>query len=900
MPLTPGTRLGPYEIVATLGAGGMGEVYRARDTRLGRDVAVKVLPQHLSASIEVRARFDREAKTISSLNHPNICTLHDVGRAPGEAGSGDTDYLVMELVIGETLAHRLAKGALHVSEVLALGRQIADALDRAHRAGVIHRDLKPGNVMLTKSGAKLMDFGLARASGLGPAASGSEGAPAAMTQSPTVAAPLTAEGTIVGTFQYMAPEQLEGKEADARSDLWALGCVLYEMVTGKRAFDGRSQASLIAAIMHAEPTPASQLVPLSPLALDRVVSACLAKDPADRIQSAHDVKLQLAWIAEGTTPMSAPNAPALPARRRKPSWLQVGLVALAAVAGTAAVIGLLLSGNAAAPGKPQRYVLGMADLQPLSVPMLSPDGSFAVFSARASGGRRLFRRDLSSFDISPIPGTEDGTAPFFSPDGAWIGFATTQAIKKVPVNGGLAQTVLKEPRVDAADWGRDGAIYFTPRLGGADGLTALARVPANGGRATVVAQLDSARGESEAWLPEILPDGKTVLITISGPGTASGWNIEAVRADGSRHLVVEDGQFGRYVRSGHLLYWDFDSKVVLAAPFDPVQARVTGPAAPLTEEVDDNFGFDVAEDGKLIYVPISGAGQGYEVVWLDRQGNVTPASDVKGPWSQPRVSPDGKRILLRKIAVHCELWTLDVGQDRPVPISQGPDQHDAIWSPDGRRIAYQVPNERGQIMTMAVGGAREVRRISQSGSPEIPCSWSAGGNLLAYSVTGRGTLSDIWVRPMDSTSPPAAFLATLFQESDPAFSPDGRWIAYTSNETGAAEVYVRPYPDTGTSWSISINGGGQPVWSRDGKELYYLSGSRMMAVPIETRPAFRSGRPVQLFEGGFEVASSRSFDVAPDGRFVAVRRGAGGSSQMELRMLLNWQDEMKRKAGPSH
>ena len=894
MPLTPGTRLGPYEIVAPLGAGGMGEVYRARDMRLGRDVAVKVLPQHLSANIEVRARFEREAKTISSLNHPNICTLHDVGR------EGDTDYLVMELVIGETLAHRLAKGALQMADALALGAQIADALDRAHRAGVIHRDLKPGNVMLTKVGAKLMDFGLARATALGPAASESVGTPAGLTQSPTVSAPLTAEGTIVGTFQYMAPEQLEGKEADARSDLWALGCVLYEMATGKRAFDGGSQASLIGAIMHTEPTPASQLVPLTPLALDRVVSACLAKDPADRIQSAHDVKLQLAWIAEGATPMSAQGAPALPARRLKPAWIPFSMVALAAVAGTAAVMGLLLPRNATGPGAAQRYVLGMADLQPLSVPMLSPDGSFVVFSARESGGRRLFRRDLSSFDISPIPGTEDGISPFFSPDGAWIGFVTAQAIKKVPVNGGLAQTVLKEPRVDAADWGRQGAIYFTPRYGGADGLTALARVSANGGRATVVAQLDSAKNESEAWLPEILPDGKTALVTISGPGTASGWKIEAVRTDGSRHLVVEDGMLGRYVGSGHLLYFDFDSKVVLAAPFDPVQARVTGPASPLTEEVDDNNGFDVAEDGKLVYVPISGAGQGYEIVWLDRKGNAMPASDVKGPWGQPRVSPDGKRILLRKSGTRCELWTLDVGQDRPARIAQGPDHHDAIWSPDGRRIAYQVPNERGQIMTMAVSGAREVRRISQSGIPEIPCSWSAGGNLLAYSVTGRGTRGDIWVRPMDSTSPPAAFLATPFQESDPALSPDGRWIAYTSNETGVAEVFVRPYPDTGTSWSISTAGGGQPVWSRDGKELYYLSGSRMMAVPIETRPAFRSGTPVQLFEGGIEVSSSRSFDVAPDGRFVAVRPAGGSSSQMELRMLLNWQDEVKRKSGSSH
>jgi len=884
MTLDPGTRLGPYEVVAPLGAGGMGEVYRARDTRLGRDVAVKVLSAKLSQSAEFRARFEREAKAISSLNHPHICVLHDVGR------EGDVDYLVMELVEGETLAARIEKGALATSEVFRIGGQIADALDRAHRAGLVHRDLKPGNVMLTRSGAKLMDFGLARAMGT---VAGAGGVTATLADAPAAGRPLTAEGTIIGTIQYMAPEQLEGQEVDARADLWALGCVLYEMATGKRAFEGKSQASVIGAIMTAEPAPVSQVAPMSPPAFDRLVAACLAKDPSDRVQSAHDVKLQLVWLAEGAMSAAGIAAPPLQVSRRQ-QWIALALVALAAAGATALVMALLPRGRAPAPAPVQRFIVASAELELQCAPVLSPDGASIVFSVREENTRRLYRRAFSSFESTPIPGTEEGQAPFFSPDGAWVGFATETAIKKVPVGGGAAQTICNEPRVGSADWGIDGMIYFTQRSGGTSGNVLLARVPATGGKTEVVAVLDSAASESEAWCPEILPGSGTVLATIS---TGSGWYILAIGAGGSRHMVASNACFARYSPSGHLLYVDFESQAVLAAPFDPVKAEITGPAIPLTEPVDLNFAYDLGASGGLLFVPVT-SGLGDELVWMERDGKSSLACETRGRWRQPRISPDGKRIVVRKQATNCELWTLDVDRGSLGRIAQDADNHDPVWSPDGRRIVYQHAGGNGVVVALAMDGSRATETIAEGASSGSPQSWSARGNLLVYTVIGPRTRSDIWVRAMDGSSPPAPFIATDFDETDPTISPDGKWIAYVSNETGSPEVFIRPYPDTGTASQVSTDGGTSPLWSRDGRELFFTSGTKMMSVPIETKPALRIGTPVRLFDGGFNVAQPRDFDISPDGRrFVVVRHSGGDSGKQEMRIVLNWLEEMKRVGG---
>jgi Tol biopolymer transport system component len=894
MPLAPGTRLGPYEVVAPLGAGGMGEVYRARDSRLGRDVAVKVLPAELAGNPERRARLEREARAVSGLNHPNICVLHDVGR------EGDVDFLVMELVEGETLAQRIEKGPFAPAELLRVGAQIADALDRAHRAGIVHRDLKPGNVMLTRAGAKLMDFGLARAAGAAGSADGPAATAAIFSQSPTASRPLTAEGTVVGTFQYMAPEQLEGHDADARSDLWAFGCVLYEMATGRRAFEGKSQASLIGAIMHAEPPPPSQLVAASPPALDRLIRACLAKDPADRLQSAHDLKLQLAWMAEGGLPASGVAALPPPAAARRTTWGALALVALgsAAISVLATARWVERAATTRTAATMQRYTVGSADLRAQSAPVLSPDGTYLVFSVNDGISSRLVRRDLASFETTPIAGTEEGLAPFFSPDGAWIGFATPDALKKVPAGGGVAQSIAAEPKIDSADWGRDGTIYFTSLEGGRDGRTALARVADTGGRPEVVAVLDTTAAESESWLPEILPDGR-VLVTLFG-GSAGMSRIVVVDRDGTRRTVVEDALLSRYVPSGSLLYFDFGSEAVLAAPFDVAGARVTGPAVPLTEKVDGDHGFDVAPDGKLVYVPARGALDGEPIVWIDRKGGTRPALAQRSNWTEPRLSPDGRRVVLRKIATNCELWMYDLERETLSRIVQGDDNHHPVWSPDGRRIAYEQFSGAGALVTLDVSGTREMTTLASGLDHGSPRSWSAAGDRLAYTVSGRGTGSDIWVRAMDRGTAPTAFRATEAEEGQPAFSPDGRWMAYTSDETGTPEVFVRAYPDDGQVWQISAGGGADALWARDGTELYYVAGTKMMAVPVETRPGLRVGVPTELFDGGFSTSRSRDFDVAADGRFLAVGRAEGKGGGKEIRILLGWEAEVRRVGGPRH
>ena len=891
MTLTPGTKLGPFEITSALGAGGMGEVYLARDTRLGRDVAIKVLPQHLSDNAEVRSRFEREAKTVSSLNHPHICTLFDVGR------EGETDYLVMELIEGETLAERLSKGALPTADVLRLGGQIADALDRAHRAGVIHRDLKPANVMLTKAGAKLMDFGLARATGLAGSGSGSGSTMAALTSSPTVAQALTAEGTIIGTFQYMSPEQLEGGETDARSDLWALGCVLYEMATGRRAFDGKSQASLIGSIMHTVPSPASQHAPMSPPALDQLVAACLAKDPADRVQCAHDVKFQLAWMAQSS--VSGLAAPTLATVKRRPNWLPVGIAAAVGILATALVMTLLGCGGHGASGSAiaQRYSLGHANLSASSTPALAPDGTYAIFSASSGSSSQICRRDLASLEMTPIEGTEGGAAPFFSPDGEWIAFVTADAVKKVPAGGGLAQVIVTEPRVDAGAWGRDEMIYLTPRAGGSDGVTALARVASRGGTLERVATLDSTRSEVETWLPEIMPDGRTVLITVSD---ATGFHLIGIRPDGTRKAVVANAICGRFDASGRLVYFDTNSSAVLAAPFDPLKLELTGAAVPLTDAVRLQNLFALGREGTLLYVPEASAGSNTEVVWLDRKGKAMPAFETRGDWMQPRVSPDGKRVLLRKVGTSCELWVFDTERSALSRIVQDGDTHDAVWSPDGSRIAYDRTGAPAAMVTLTASGARETVTLAEGSERGAPQSWSRGGDLLTYVRSGRGTRQDIWIRPMDGSAPASAFLASPAREDQPAISSDGRFIAYRSGETGTDEIFVRPYPPTGTAWQISAGGGGSPVWSRDGRELYYLTGNKLMAVPVDIRAGFHAGAPVELFEGAIATARLRDYDAAPGGRFIAIRGTAGPAALPEIRVLLNWRSGLKSASRSGH
>jgi dipeptidyl aminopeptidase/acylaminoacyl peptidase len=898
MSLTPGTRLGPYEIVAPLGAGGMGEVYRAKDSRLGREVAVKVLPQHLCANAEVRARFEREAKTVSSLNHPHICTLHDVGR------EGDSDYLVMELVEGETLASRLGKGALPVADVLRLGAQIADALDRAHRAGVIHRDLKPGNVMLTKNGAKLMDFGLARATGLaGPASSG---ASIALTQPPTMAQPLTAEGTIVGTFQYMAPEQLEGKEADARSDLWALGCVLYEMATGKRAFEGATQASLISAIMRDHPRPMRDLSPMSPPVLDRLVNALLAKDPDDRIQTAHDVKLQLQWMID---PVAGPSPSSTGGSAMVVRAPRAGTAALAwGVAGIALALTLAAwlfpLGRGAGHLERARLIVSEPPNTQLGNAAasfaISPNGRLlALAAADSTGLSRLWVRPLDALAARALPGTEHADAPFWSPDCRSLGFFADGKLKTIRIEDGTTRMICEAPDPRGGTWGRDGVIVFAPTAAGA-----LFSVPEDGGTVTEQIRPDSTRGETALRYPCFLPDGQRFTF-VTLPARPSGYAVHLGRLGSSdRKLVMLAETAPVFAEPGWLI--TVQSNRLVAQRFDARSAKVSGRPltlgeAPVVEGPDGTYAVSASHTGILAY-PARLQSES-QVAWLDRSGRIERKLSLPvGRWEEVTLSPDGTRALLRRrrTALETELWVMDVASAQAtriaVIVSRG--SNVPIWSPDGRRTVYT---------NLSRGPADLLIQFVDGGQPEVlyksdvqfnnPYGWSPDGRLIAFESPRRETGWDVWGLPVEGDRKPIPLVQTPFNEGGGWFSPDGRWLVYMSDETGGNELYVQSFPARSARSTIpgSRTGARYPGpcwWSRDGREILFNAGDgSIRAVEVEMGATFRCGRARVLFETGDNVIS---LCPTPDHRkFLATVR-AEETSAPAIVIDMHWPAALRR------
>lgn len=876
--LENGTKLGPYEILSPLGAGGMGEVYRAKDTRLGREVAVKVLPEHLSANEEVRARFEREAKTVSSLNHPNICTLFDVGR------EGATDYLVMELIEGETLAQRLRKGPLPGTDLLRIGSQVADALDRAHRAGVIHRDLKPGNVMLTRSGAKLMDFGLARAADVARRpGSGTSGS--ALTQSPTVQA-LTTEGTIVGTYQYMAPEQLEGHEADARSDIWAMGCVLYEMATGKRAFEGRSQATLIAAIIGSQPAPVAEApsgTPAGdapPAGLDRLIRACLAKDPEDRVQTAHAVKQQLQWIAEGAgmtsvgvaTPVPGGAAPVVV--RRGGSALAWGVAALATLAAAAAFAWLWP--RAHAPKPDYRFLVEKpAQEADAAWPRVSPDGRYLVFvGVDSTGGTRAYLRPLDQTRAVPIVGSEGVRRVYWSPDSKEIAFVAAGKIQRLPIAGGNP-VVLCETRGGAdLGWGAKGTILMDGRT--SDSLLA---VPAAGGELKPAARIDRASGEFGSAWPCFLPDGEHFLFLGVRQGAGSG-NIRLGRLGtlDSKLLGVSDGRV-EYAPGDWVIY--VKGATLLAQKLDLAAGKLTGPPLTLAENVRMGVAsghFSSSASGVLAWsrgaeVPNNTL---YEV---DRTGRQVGNALTTGLISNPELSPDGNRILFERLpgpGADQEILVRDLvrGTESKLTFGQGRALAPR-WSPDGRRFACML--DRGVSGTLLVGSADGLGRADTfpvpAGGNALLTQWAAAGSrLLVVPPSFRDPLL------LNADSAGASFrpltgVSGLMAQC--AISPDGRWLAYASNEGGGAvQIYVQSLTGTPGRWQVTANGGFMPQWTKGGAELVYEGTQAMMAVSIETREGFHVGTPARLFDvpQALGDVNTRFWTVSADGqRFFVMK-----------------------------
>jgi serine/threonine-protein kinase len=886
MQLEPGTRLGPYEIVGPIGAGGMGEVYRAKDTRLGRDVAIKVLPSHLSDNPELKTRFEREAKAISQLTHPHICTLYDVGSENG------TDFLVMELLEGQSLADLLAKGPLPTEQVLRFGTEIADALDRAHRAGIVHRDLKPGNVMVTKSGVKLLDFGLAKVAAAREADSDLTSLPTRVAASQ----PLTEKGTVMGTFQYMSPEQLEGKPADARTDIFSLGCVLYEMATGKKAFTGTSQASLISAILRDQPRPISELSPLAPPALERLIKTCLTKDLEDRRQNVRDVKNELSWIAQAG---SQAGAPAVVVAKRKSGQrlirgVAVGLALLAAVLGTLLV-------RATLRAREQAQTVTRAQLLPpkgerLSLEgrafAISPDGRRLVYSVQKGVTSELRQRSLDSEESTAIPGTEGGTYPFFSPDGKWIAFVGGPKLKKVALAGGTPVTLCDAPWFRGGFWGNDGSIYFVPNV-----YVPISRISADGGPIQPVTKIRTQEGEQQHRWPDVLPGGKAIVYAI---GSGADWDeatIVAERLDtGERKVLVRGGTSPRYLASGHLVYARVGALYALS--FDARSLKVEGPPVEVARNVfvvgNGLVQMDVSRTGTLITAPSDSAVGNLILTWIDREGRGAPLKAPQQPYTSLALSPDETRVVTNfgnSIAV------VNLARSSLAKLTLSARAQSPAWSRDGRRIYLGLEKEKYyQIFSKAADDSGEAQLVFAADAEEDPLQISADGSRLLYIRSPADGLCELCVRRMGNTTsrdePKLLFKSLFLSWSSAAFSPDGRWVVYQSGESGRPEIYVRPSSGEERKWPVSTEGGIYPVWSPVGNEIFYLSGMKLLAVPVGAKgDEFVAGDTKVLFDN-HEIFS---FAAAKDGRRFIAAENPNPGAQPSLDVVLNWFAEVRRK-----
>jgi Tol biopolymer transport system component len=884
MTLSEGTRLGPYEILASVGAGGMGEVYRARDTRLDRTVAIKVLPSHLSSNPEVRQRFDREARTISSLSHPHICALHDVGHQDG------IDYLVMEFLEGETLTDRLSRGPLPTEQVLRYGIEIADALDKAHRQGIVHRDLKPGNIMITKSGVKLVDFGLAKLAAVSPAGTSSS-VSILQTQAGTN---LTQEGTILGTFQYMAPEQLEGKEADVRSDIFAFGAVLYEMATGQKAFAGKSQASLIASILSAEPPPISTVAPMTPPALDRVVKTCLAKDPDDRWQTAHDVMLQLKWIAEGGSQAGVP-AP-LVARRRSRERLAWGVAALLALS-TVALAALYLArprpvlravrSSLLPPEKTTYHFISDAG----GPPALSPDGLQIAFTARdASGKASLWVRSLDSLTSRALPGTDGAMYPFWSPDSRHIGFFADAKVKKIEAAGGPALALCDAADGRGGTWNKNGVILFEPHF-----REPIFRVSATGGKPVAVTKLDESRRETTHRFPVFLPDGNHFLYEAGSHTVGTESELHAIylgSLDGASPKLLVNARSKALYAAGHLLF--VRQRTLLAQPFDPKGGKLSGEPFPIVGNVQEDPGFftavfSVSDNGVLAYQEAGGNVDQFQMTWFDRSGKKIETVGPKAALWAPRISHDGRRVVFA-VGDPADIWLEDMARKVSTRLTFDPaDDSFAVWSPDDSRVAWGSQRTGGgDIYSKSTTGTGSDELLFSSPLGKIPRSFSPDGRLLLINVLNPKTKYDLDVLTLPERKV-VPFLDSEFDELMGEFSPDGRFVAYASNESGRFEVYVVPYPGPGGKWQISSGGGAAPVWRRDGKELFYLAPDhKLMAVGIKTAGAFEAEAPQPLFETRIREDPDRHFDVSADGQRFLLDSPLGDETTPPITLVQNW------------
>jgi serine/threonine-protein kinase len=904
MALSSGTRLGAYEIVSLLGAGGMGEVYRARDTKLNRDVALKILPAEFALDVDRLARFKREAQVLAALNHTHIAAIH------GLEDSGPTHALVLELVEGPTLADRIAKGPVPLDEALPIAKQIAEALEAAHEQGIIHRDLKPANIKIRDDGTvKVLDFGLAKLAD--PVAS--SGQNVAVTASPTITTPamMTGVGMILGTAAYMSPEQAKGRPADKRSDIWAFGCVLYEMLVGRRAFEGEDVTETLAAVLKSEPDW-SALPGDIPDRIVALIKRCVTKDPRARIA---DIAAPMYVLSESGS---------IPSGIQSPRDARMFSRSILVAAGVGVMLGILLTALAA------RTLLPRPDTRPLRVtrfsitpppamPLLlqardlavSPDGAVIVYQA-GTGRGQLMLRAMGELEARPLADSVGARGPFFSPDGLWVGFFGNQVLKKVPIAGGASITICNITRAGrGASWGPNGTIVFAD----AEGLKTVSQ---DGGEPKTLTTPDPASGELHV-LPSFLPNGRAVLFTIRRPSQIDSLQVALLDlTTGQTKTLIQSGNSAQYVDTGHVLY--ASAGTLSAVPFDMSTLAVSGDPHAIVEHVstlrDGTTDFAVARQGALVYVPEAPAPV-RSLVWVDRQRHEEPISAPARVYDVARLSPDGTRVALGLSSdrVRQGIWIWDVVRETLSPVTQAPRGQAPVWTPDGRRVVFFSDGGKGvaSLYVQAADGTGTAEPLKvKTGAPLIPTSVSRNGDLL-FTQVSRGGLS-IGVIPLGAPTGEARTLIEAIEQgvTGAEFAPNGRFLAYQSAElrnsssgtSEASDIYVRPYPNVDSArWPISSGGGSRPAWSRDGRELFYLDRvGRLIAVPVQTdTPTFSAGKAVVVLDTPYfaQATGGRSYDVSPDGkRFLMIKESSTKDERAtpaSIVVIENWQEELKQR-----
>jgi Tol biopolymer transport system component len=889
MTVGPGTKLGAYEVVAAIGAGGMGEVYRARDSRLNRDVALKIIRQPL-ADAEHLARFRREAQALAALNHPHVASIYGLDEI------GDTLFLVMELIPGQTLGDLLASRAsraLDVTEALTIARQIAEALETAHDKNIVHRDLKPANIRVTPEGiVKVLDFGLAKALA-------GETSEVNLTNSPTLTVAATSAGVLLGTAAYMSPEQAKGQVVDRRTDIFAFGCVLYEMLAGRAAFRGETLAEILASVLKTEPDW-SLLPPGASGNVTRLLQRCLQKDARGRLRDIGDARLEIEDalnVPGATSGIRTLPTPTISARAQWPRVL--GLLAAGAAAGAIAILSVKTGPRAPAlaPGHfaitlPSNETLAGLDFPAVAI---ASDGSAVAYVGSRGGQSQLFVRPMNSLESTPIDGATNAIAPFFSPDGRWLAFFADGQLKKIPTAGGAAVTLAQASVGLGGSWGANDTIVFAAGTG-----SGLSRVSANGGipeRVTVVA---ADKGEFSHRWPELLPDGKTVLYTV---GTLGHWDDAQIVAQplGSpeRSLLVQGGTNPHYLSSGHLIY--ARGGAIMAVPFDLNTLKTSGAPVRVLDNVLESFDgaaqVSVSPSGTTLYVAGEFESNRRRLETVDRRGVVTPFAAPLQAYRAPRLSPDGRRVLVTIEGSTEDLWVYDITAGTLTQLTFGVNAAMPIWTPDSERVTFSS-NTAGtpNLFWTTIGQQKAAERLATSDNVQIPGSWSPDGRTLAYVERHPTTGRDIWFLRLGDEREPKPFLNSPFDESAPRFSPDGRWIAYVSNESGRDEVFLRSSTDPTRREQLSKGGGTEPVWARDGKEIFYRAGNKLIAVSLSDGRAMRGAQPRTLFEGEFEKGSAdvANYDITPDNQRFVMIGGNATAEHATIHVLINWASGIAR------